>query len=243
MPRAAWATSFSPLSAQVRHLGEPCTPWPRVRRPHTSSRHPSCPEACSRVTKDLTSAFSPTAWSSAFSKVETSPPFLRTRRISSLLVLWMERISAPALWGFTFAFIAFPGREATTPPLASLSGMSTRCQPQPIHSAVHSFWYVWVSVLCLWSWCDRERARGKFSVAAACAFGAIPQLRGPPAFTPCPLMWHQRTCSRSPDAFAPHRVLMCLKVEEKPFQRVRPAGPPLGKSLTLRMLMPFLKPN
>ena len=58
-------------------------------------------------TRDLTSAFSPTAWSSAFSKVDTSPLFLRTRRISFLLVLRMERTSAHAFWGFTFAFIAF----------------------------------------------------------------------------------------------------------------------------------------
>ena len=32
----------------------------------------------------------------------------------------------------------------------------------------------------MWLWCDRERARGKFSVTAACAFGEIPRLRGPP---------------------------------------------------------------
>ena len=32
-----------------------------------------------------------------------------------------------------------------------------------------------------------------------------------------------------PDAFAPHHVLTRLKVVEQPFQRVRPAGPPLGK--------------
>ena len=36
-----------------------------------------------------------------------------------------------------------------------------------------------MSVPCLWLWCDRERACGKFSVTAACAFGAIPRLRGP----------------------------------------------------------------
>ena len=58
-------------------------------------------------TKDLISAFSPTAWSSAFSRAETSPTFLRTRRISSRLVLRMERTYAPSFWGFTFAFIAF----------------------------------------------------------------------------------------------------------------------------------------
>ena len=53
-------------------------------------------------TEDLTSALSPTAWSSAFSKVETSPPFMKTRTISSLLVLRIERTSAPAFWGFTW---------------------------------------------------------------------------------------------------------------------------------------------
>ena len=61
-------------------------------------------------------------------------------------------------------------------PLASLSGISTRRRPQPIHSAIHLFWYVWVSVSCLWFWCDRKRACGKFRVTAACAFGAIPRL-------------------------------------------------------------------
>ena len=55
-------------------------------------------------------------------------------------------------------------------------------------------------------------------------------IKGPPAFTPCPLMRHQRTCSRSLDAFAPHRVLTHLKVSEEPLQCVRLAGPPLGKS-------------
>ena len=72
-------------------------------------------------------------------------------------------------------------------------------------------------------------ARGKFSVTAACAFGLIPRLRGPPdshCFHSCgikepvqgPLM-----------LFAPYRVLTRLKVEEIPFKRVRPAGPQLGK--------------
>ena len=60
-------------------------------------------------------------------------------------------------------------------------------------------------------------------------WGGTP-IKGPPACIPCPLMRHQGTCSRSPDAFAPHRVLTRLKVAEKPFQRVRPAGPSLGKS-------------
>ena len=55
-------------------------------------------------------------------------------------------------------------------------------------------------------------------------------IKGPPAFTPCLFMRHQETCSRSPDAFALHCVLTRLKVAEKPLQRVRLAGPPLGKS-------------
>ena len=37
-------------------------------------------------------------------------------------------------------------------------------------------------------------------------------IKGPPAFILYPLMWHQRTFSTSPDAFAPHRVLTRLKV-------------------------------
>ena len=41
--------------------------------------------------------------------------------------------------------------------------------------------------------------------------GDIP-IKGPPAFTPCPLVRHQKTCSRSPDALAPYRVLTGLKV-------------------------------
>ena len=37
-------------------------------------------------------------------------------------------------------------------------------------------------------------------------------IKGPPAFTPGPFMRHQGICSRSPDGFAPHRVLTRLKV-------------------------------
>ena len=37
-------------------------------------------------------------------------------------------------------------------------------------------------------------------------------IKGPHAFTPGPIMRHQGTCLRSPDAFAPHRVLTRLKV-------------------------------
>ena len=36
-------------------------------------------------------------------------------------------------------------------------------------------------------------------------------IKGPPEFTPGPIMPHQGTCSRSPDAFAAHRVLTRLK--------------------------------
>ena len=176
--------------------GEPCTPWPRATRPHTSSRHPSCLVVRSRVTcfrmrqfthpilslpsrskllasasvkqttavctppkrlyslhwsprsglpramhsaattsslvpvssrsltswdlfetKYLISAFFLSARSSAFSKAETSSPFLKTRKISSLLVLQMERTSAPAFWGFTFAFIAFMDTLIASPDL------------------------------------------------------------------------------------------------------------------------------
>ena len=59
-------------------------------------------------------------------------------------------------------------------------------------------------------------------------------IKGPPAFTPGPIMRHQGTCLRYPDAFAPHRVLTRLKVLRRNLpQRVRPAGPPLGKSLSI----------
>ena len=54
-------------------------------------------------------------------------------------------------------------------------------------------------------------------------------IKGPPALMLYPIMRHQGTCLWSPDAFAPHRVLTRLKVVEQPFQRVHPAGPPLGK--------------
>ena len=53
-------------------------------------------------------------------------------------------------------------------------------------------------------------------------------IKGPPALMPYPIMRHQGS-SRSPDALAPHPVFTRLKVVEQPFQRVRPAGPPLGK--------------
>ena len=49
-----------------------------------------------------------------------------------------------------------------------------------IHSAFHSFWCVWVSESCMWLWCEHKSAHGKYSVVAACAFGAIPRLSGPP---------------------------------------------------------------
>ena len=58
-------------------------------------------------------------------------------------------------------------------------------------------------------------------------------VKGLPAFTPCSFNWHQETCLRSPDAFAPHCVLTRLKVAEKPSWHVRPAGPSLGKSLSI----------
>ena len=42
-------------------------------------------------------------------------------------------------------------------------------------------------------------------------WGDIP-IKEPPAFIPGSFVRHQGTCSRSPDAFAPHRVLTRLKV-------------------------------
>ena len=55
-------------------------------------------------TRGETLAHSPTAWSSTFWKAETSPPFLRTRRTSSFLVLRIGRASRPA----SHSFLAFP---------------------------------------------------------------------------------------------------------------------------------------
>ena len=90
-----------------------------------------------------------------------------------------------------------------------------------------------------------RRARGKFSVTAACAFRLIPRLRGPPhshCFHSCgikepvqgPLM-----------LFAPHLVLTRLKVEERPFKpvallEVQPAIPPA--SLTPTADLPAMLP-
>ena len=59
-------------------------------------------------------------------------------------------------------------------------------------------------------------------------------IKGPPAFTPGSIMRHRGTCLRSPDAFAPHRVLTRQKVLRSNLpQHMRPAGPPLGKSLSM----------
>ena len=58
-------------------------------------------------------------------------------------------------------------------------------------------------------------------------------IKEPLAFTPCPFIQHQETCSRSLDTFAPYRVLTRLKVAEQPSWRMRPAGPSLGKSLSI----------
>ena len=129
-------------------------------------------------------------------------------------------------------FASYPGREATTPPLASLSGISTRRRPHPIHSAVHSFWYVWVSVSCLWLWCDRKRARGKFSNAAACAFGAIPRLRGPPHLH-CVQSCGIKEPVQGPLLLLLHTASSRAWRLERPYQRVRPAGPPPGKILSI----------
>ena len=43
---------FRPNQRKSGTEGEPRTPWPRVSRPHTSSRHPFCLEACSHATHD-----------------------------------------------------------------------------------------------------------------------------------------------------------------------------------------------
>ena len=41
---------FRPYLCKSGTEGEPCTPWPRATRPHTSRRHPSCLVASSRAT-------------------------------------------------------------------------------------------------------------------------------------------------------------------------------------------------
>ena len=91
--------------------------------------------------------------------------------------LWLP-ISLPQRWGTDIA--SYPGWEATTPPLASLSGISTRRRPQP-NSLSIPFILVCVGVgvvhvIVVWP----HSSRGKFSVIAAYAFGSIPRLRGPP---------------------------------------------------------------
>ena len=91
-------------SASVKRTTAVCTPPKRLYSLHWSPRS-GLPSAMHNAAT-TSSAFSPTAFF-AFSKVETTPPFSRTRRISYLLVLRMERTSAPAFWGFTFAFTAF----------------------------------------------------------------------------------------------------------------------------------------
>ena len=102
-------------STSVKRTTAVCTPPKRLYSLHWTPRsglpstmHSATTNFClvtvwsrsltSRVlfeTKDSTSAFYPTARFSAFSKAETSLSFLRTRRIFSLLVLWMKRTSTP----------------------------------------------------------------------------------------------------------------------------------------------------
>ena len=140
-------------------------------------------------------------------------------------------ILLPQRWGTDIA--SYPGREATTPPLASLSGISTRRRLQP-HSLSVPFILVCVGVgvvhvIVVWPQeCTREVQRHR----RIHIWGDTP-IKGPPAFNPCTFIRHQQTCSRSPDAFAPRRVLTRLKVAEQPSWHVRPAGPSLGKSLSI----------
>ena len=114
-------------SASVKQTTAVCTPPKRLYSLHWSPRSglPSAIQSKATTsilvmvssrslnstdlfeTRDLTSALCPNAWSSAFSKAETLPPFYRTKRISSFLVLRMERTSDPEFWGFTLAFISF----------------------------------------------------------------------------------------------------------------------------------------
>ena len=137
-------------------------------------------------------------------------------------------ILLPQRWGTDIA--SYPGREATTPPLASLSGISTRRRPQP-HSLSIPFILVCegvsvVHVIVVW---PGEGMRKVQRHRRMRIWGDTP-IKGPPAFTLYPFIRHQRTCLRSPDALAPHRVLTRLKVTGKPTWRVRPESPSLGKA-------------
>ena len=143
-------------------------------------------------------------------------------------------ILLPQRWGTDIA--SYPDREATTPPLASLSGISTRRRPQP-HSSSIPLILVCVGVrvvhvILVWpqerTWEVQRHRRMRI-------WGDTP-IKGPPAITLCSFIRHQETCSRSPDAFAPHRVLTRLKVAEQLSWRLRPAGLSLGKSLSIGLL-------
>ena len=110
------------------------------------------------------------------------------------------RTSRPTLIGRLLLLPWLVYREY--PPGAGRSPFTQQC----IHSGM-------CGCRCRACGCD-VTARGREGSSASpphALMGDTP-IRGPPAFTPCPLVRHQRTCSRFPDAFAPHRILTRLKV-------------------------------
>ena len=110
----------------------------------------------------------------------------------------------------------------------------------PIHSTFHSFWCVWVSVSCILLWCNRRRARGRFSVNVACAFGAIPRLRGPPHSPRVYLFGIKEfkvlRCFRStprPHALKGRRATVVARAPGRPINREKPVyRAPLAAILT-----------
>ena len=102
LPKRLYSLYWSPRSGLPSAMHSAATTAPRVT---VSPRSITSKDLSD--TKDFTSAFSLTAWSSAFLKAETSPPILRTRRISSLLVLRMERTSAPEFALFASSYLFF----------------------------------------------------------------------------------------------------------------------------------------
>ena len=162
------------------------------------------------------------------SRIESGFPSLTCGFTGSLPSLAEHRrdlrlpIVLPQRWGTDIA--SYPGREAITPPLASLSGISTRRRPRP-HSLSIPFILVRVGV----GDCGvTARVHAESSASSPHAhLGWYPDY-GALAFTLFPLMRHQGTCSRSPDAFTPHRVLTRLKVAEKTIPK-RALGKPTAR--------------
>ena len=82
-PWAYWAWSSSERSPLLKWPPQFCTPPRRLYSMHWSPRSglPSAMHSAATTSSLVTSAFSPTTWSSALSKAETSAPFLRTSKL------------------------------------------------------------------------------------------------------------------------------------------------------------------